>query len=186
MCRRCSPRNDDGWPDELAARLLLRQGRAKTEPRMRRPRRGHTCGPRRTRARGRAGGTCMGRAGARPGRVMAGLTTPAAGSGSRDAREGRARRTRQAALRWPFAGGSGSGWGVLRRDYVSWPPQTAMKALPGARRALAALAGHTKLPSHRTQDTLPPRTAEIITGKTRRGCGRGRAIGARSGRFWQR
>jgi hypothetical protein len=84
MRRRCSPRNDDGWPDELAARLLLRQGRAKTEPRMRRPRRGHSCGPRRTRARGRAG--------ARPGRVMAGLTTPAVGNGSRDAREGRARR----------------------------------------------------------------------------------------------
>jgi hypothetical protein len=39
-------------------------------PATRRPRRGHTCGPRRTRARGRAGDTRMGHAGARPGHAI--------------------------------------------------------------------------------------------------------------------
>jgi hypothetical protein len=53
-----------------------------------RPRRGHTHGPRRTRARGRAGGTRTGRAGAQPGHGQRVAST----------REGRARRSRRAAL----------------------------------------------------------------------------------------
>jgi hypothetical protein len=39
---------------------------------------------------------------------------------------------------------------------------------------------------HAGEDLHGPRWRRLAQGKTQRGCGRGRAIGARSGRFWRR
>jgi hypothetical protein len=73
--------------------------RVVSKPTTRRPRRGYTCGPRRTRARGRAGGTRTGRAGARLGRTN---------HASREQRVAPT-RARAALLRWDLATGGHAG-----------------------------------------------------------------------------